>query len=110
LRPSLRLKLLFHEQRVEDAMARHGKPEIFNTDQGSQFTGQAFTGVLTENAIAISMDGKGTWRDNVCSSSGPGAASNTRRSICAPTTTSARLALQSVAIWTSITQDDRTQP
>ena len=46
-------------------MARHGELEIFNTDQGSQFAGQAFTGVLADNGIAISMDGKGAWRDNV---------------------------------------------
>ena len=46
-------------------MARHGKPDIFNTDQGSQFTGSAFTGVLANHDIAISMDGKGAWRDNV---------------------------------------------
>ena len=46
-------------------MARHGKPEIFNTDQGSQFTGAAFTSLLANNGIAISMDGKGAWRDNV---------------------------------------------
>src|SRR5262245_27365042 len=51
-------------QTLEDALARHGKPEIFNTDQGSQFTGAAFTGVLIRNAIAISMDGKDAWRDN----------------------------------------------
>ena len=44
--------------------AKHGKPEIFNTDQGSQFTSEAFTGVLTKNGVAISMDGKGLWRDN----------------------------------------------
>ena len=50
---------------LEDALARHGKPEIFNTDQGSQFTGAAFTGVLIENGIAVSMDGKGAWWDNV---------------------------------------------
>ena len=50
---------------VEDALARHGRPEIFNTDQGSQFTSAAFTGLLLENAIAISMDGRGSWRDNV---------------------------------------------
>src|SRR6185437_7033996 len=49
----------------EDALARYVKPEILNTDQGSQFTGAAFTGVLIENEIAISMDGKGAWRDNV---------------------------------------------
>jgi putative transposase len=50
---------------VEDALAKHGCPQIFNTDQGSQFTGAEFTGVLTDNAISISMDGKGAWRDNV---------------------------------------------
>jgi putative transposase len=47
------------------ALAKHGKPEIFNMDQGSQFTSEAFTGLLTKNAIAISMEGKGSWRDNV---------------------------------------------
>ena len=46
-------------------MARHGKPAVFNTDQGSQFTGAAFTGVLVKAGIAISMDGSGAWRDNV---------------------------------------------
>ena len=50
---------------VEEAMEHHGKPEIMNTDQGSQFTSQAFTGLLTDNGILISMDGKGAWRDNV---------------------------------------------
>jgi putative transposase len=50
---------------LEDALARYGKPGIFNTDQGSQFSGTAFTGVLIKNEIAISMDGKGAWRDNV---------------------------------------------
>jgi putative transposase len=50
---------------LEEALARHGKPEIFNTDQGSQFTGTEFTDVLVKNNIAISMDGKGAWRDNV---------------------------------------------
>lgn len=42
-----------------------GKPRIFNTDQGSQFTSAAFTGLLLSHGIAISMDGKGAWRDNV---------------------------------------------
>ena len=46
-------------------MARYGQPEIFNTDQGSQFTSAEFTGVLKEKGIQISMDGKGCWRDNV---------------------------------------------
>jgi putative transposase len=43
----------------------HGRPEIFNSDQGSQFTSDAFTDVLITKGIAISMDGKGSWRDNV---------------------------------------------
>jgi putative transposase len=46
-------------------LAKYGRPEIFNTDQGSQFTSAAFTRLLLENAIAISMDGRGSWRDNV---------------------------------------------
>ncbi len=50
---------------VEEAIARHGAPEILNTDQGSQFTSQAFTGLIKQHGIAISMDGKGCWRDNV---------------------------------------------
>ena len=50
---------------VEEAMANYGTPEIINTDQGSQFTSQAFTGLLKENGVRISMDGKGAWRDNV---------------------------------------------
>ncbi|WP_236728644.1 IS3 family transposase [Methylobacterium sp. WSM2598] len=50
---------------LEEALARHGRPEIFNTDQGSQFTSHAFTRVLREAGIAISMDGRGAWRDNV---------------------------------------------
>ena len=50
---------------LEEAISTYGKPAIFNTDQGSQFTGTAFTGVLIKNDIAISMDGKGAWRDNV---------------------------------------------
>ena len=50
---------------VEEAMDRYGLPEIFNTDQGSQFTSTEFTGLLMLNGIRISMDGKGCWRDNV---------------------------------------------
>jgi putative transposase len=49
---------------VEQALARYGKPEIFNPDQGSQFTSADFIALLWENAIAISMDGRGAWRDN----------------------------------------------
>ena len=50
---------------LEEALSRNEKPEIFNTDQGSQFTSEAFTGRLKEEGIKISMDGKGRWRDNV---------------------------------------------
>ena len=50
---------------VEEPPARYGKPEIFNSDQGSQFTSHDFTKVLLERKIRISMDGKGAWRDNV---------------------------------------------
>jgi putative transposase len=64
-RVSITLEADFCIEAVEEAMARYGKPDIFNTDQGSQFTSAAFTGLLTDNAIAISMDGKGSWRDNV---------------------------------------------
>jgi putative transposase len=64
-RLSITMEAAFCVETLEDALARHGKPEIFNTDQGSQFTGAAFTGVLVKNDIAISMDGKGAWRDNV---------------------------------------------
>jgi hypothetical protein len=55
----------FCVETLKVAMARHGKPDIFNTDQGSQFTGSAFTSVLATNGITICMDGKGAWRDNV---------------------------------------------
>src|SRR5258708_16523949 len=64
-RLSITMEAAFCVAALEDALARHGKPDIFNTDQGSQVTGAAFTGVLTNNDIAISMDGQGAWRDNV---------------------------------------------
>ena len=58
-------KPTFCIEALEEALARHGRPEIFNTDQGRQFTSAEFTGVLLKAGIAISMDGKGSWRDNV---------------------------------------------
>jgi putative transposase len=64
-RVSITMEVEFCLEAVEEALARHGKPEIFNTDQGSQFTSQDFTGLLLDNVIAISMDGRGAWRDNV---------------------------------------------
>jgi putative transposase len=64
-RVSITMEAAFCVETLEEALALHGKPEIFNTDQGSQFTSQLFTGVLAANGVAISMDGKGSWRDNV---------------------------------------------
>ena len=64
-RVSITMEVEFCLDAVEEALAKHGRPEIFNTDQGSQFTSVDFTGLLLDNAIAISMDGRGAWRDNV---------------------------------------------
>jgi putative transposase len=64
-RLSITMEAAFCIEALEEALGRHGKPDIFNTDQGSQFTSEAFTGVLARNDVKISMDGKGAWRDNV---------------------------------------------
>jgi putative transposase len=64
-RVSITMEVDFCLEVVEEAIARHGKPQIFNTDQGSQFTSAAFTGLLADNGVRVSMDGKGAWRDNV---------------------------------------------
>ena len=62
---SITMEAAFCVETLEDALAKHGKPVIFNTDQGSQFTCPAFTSVLARHDVKISMDGKGAWRDNV---------------------------------------------
>ena len=64
-RLSITMDTAFCLDAVEEAIARYGRPDIFNTDQGSQFTSASFTGLLVQHKIAISMDGKGAWRDNV---------------------------------------------
>lgn len=64
-RVSITMETAFCVEAVEEALERHGAPAVFNTDQGSQFTSEAFTSVLKQRSIAISMDGKGAWRDNV---------------------------------------------
>ena len=64
-RLSISMDTEFCTDAVEEAITRYGTPEIFNTDQGSQFTSAAFTGLLMRHGIRISMDGKGCWRDNV---------------------------------------------
>lgn len=55
----------FCSEALEEAIETYGTPEIFNTDQGSQFTSDKFTGILVKNNIRISMDGQGRWRGNV---------------------------------------------
>ena len=64
-RVSITMETDFCVAALEEAIARHGKPEIMNTDQGSQFTSLEFTDTLRRHGIAISMDGRGCWRDNV---------------------------------------------
>jgi putative transposase len=64
-RVSITLDSAFCLAAVEEAIARYGRPTIFNTDQGAQFTSADFTGLLKDHGIAISMDGKGCWRDNI---------------------------------------------
>ena len=64
-RLSISLDTSFCIEAVEEALSKNEKPKIFNTDQGSQFTSNAFVGMLEKNGIKVSMDGKGRWRDNV---------------------------------------------
>ncbi len=64
-RLSITMDISFCLEALEEALLKNGKPEIFNTDQGSQFTSEAFTSVLKREGIRISMDGRGRWRDNV---------------------------------------------
>ena len=64
-RISITLETGFCIEALQEALELHGKPEIFNTDQSSQFTSSDFIEVLQRHEISISMDGKGAWRDNV---------------------------------------------
>ena len=64
-RVSITLDSAFCIAALEEAIARYGRPTIMNTDQGAQFTSAAFTGVLLDQGIRISMDGRGCWRDNI---------------------------------------------
>ena len=64
-RLSITMTVDFSLEAVEEALSKYGKPDIFNTDQGSQFTSGDFVGLLVAIRIEISMDGKGSWRDNV---------------------------------------------
>lgn len=78
----------FCVEAVQEAISRYGPPEIFNTDQGCQFTSQEFTGLLQTHGIQISMDGTGRWRDNVFVER-LWRSLNMKRSICTPTRLSA---------------------
>ncbi|RVT46680.1 IS3 family transposase, partial [Acinetobacter indicus] len=64
-RVSISMEVDFCISALNEAIEKYGSPEIFNTDQGSQFTSDAFIDVLKSNGIQISMDGKGRWIDNV---------------------------------------------
>ena len=64
-RVSITLDVQFCLEAVEEALARYGSPDIMNTDQGSQFTNDAFTGFIKAHRIRLSMDGRGAWRDNI---------------------------------------------
>src|SRR5215216_4589429 len=88
-RVSITMEAAFCVETLEDAMARHGKSDIFNTDQGSQFTGSAFTDVLASNGMRSAWSARAPG-ETTSSSSGCGAPSNTRRCICGPTTASAK--------------------
>lgn len=64
-RVSISMDVSFCVEALQEALAKYGQPEIFNSDQGSQFTAEAFTDPLRALGVQISMDGKGAWRDNV---------------------------------------------
>ena len=64
-RLSITMEAAFCVETLEEALARHGRPEVFNTDQGAQFTSEAFTAVLRSHGVKISMDGKGRCMDNI---------------------------------------------
>ena len=64
-RVSITMEADFCVEALQEALTKHGSPQILNTDQASQFTSFDFTDVLIRNTVAISMDGKGAWRDNV---------------------------------------------
>ena len=103
-RVSITLEADFCIEAVEEALARHGAPEIFNTDQGSQFTSTDFINVLASRKIKISMDGKGRGATTF-SWSASGEPSNTKRFTCGPTPASRKPAPGSAAILASTTAD-----
>ena len=105
-RLSITMDAAFCVGTLEDALARHGKPDIFNTDQGSQLPGRPSPARSPTTALRSAWTAKAPG-GTTCSSSGYGAASNTRRCTCEPTTACPRPAHRSAAIWTSTTVADR---
>ena len=88
-RVSISMDASFCVEALQEAFSKYGQPEIFNSDQGSQFTSEEFTEALKERGVAISMDGKGAWRDNIFLERFWWS-SNTERLTSTPTTRSAR--------------------
>lgn len=103
-RVSIAMDTAFCLEAVEEAIHRYGAPAIFNTDQGSQFTSAAFTGLLKGHGISISMDGKGAAGATTCWSSGCGSRSSMRRFTSMPTNPSHRPRLASTGTSPSTTR------
>ena len=101
-RLSITMEASFCVEALEDALARHGKPDIFNTDQGSQFTGRPSPACSPTTASRSAWTARAHGGTTYLSS-GSGAASNTRRCTCEPMKASARRAARSADISTSIT-------
>ena len=64
-RVSISMDASFCVKALQEAISKYGQPEIFNSDQGSQFTSEAFTEALKARGVTISMDGRGAWRENI---------------------------------------------
>ena len=86
---SITMDVSFCLEALDEAIRMYGRPEIFNTDQGSQFTSEAFTGRLRKKASRSAWTGRGAGV-TTCSLNASGARSNTKKSICTPTTRSAK--------------------
>jgi len=105
-RLSITVDAAFCVETLEDALARHGRPDIFNTDQGSQSPRRPSPACSPATALRSAWTARAPGA-TTCSSSGCGAASNTRRSICEPTTVCPRPAPRSAVTWTSTMAGDR---
>jgi putative transposase len=95
---------------LKEALANHGTPEIFNTDQASQFTSSDWIDAVIDAKIKIRMDGKGAWRDNRMIERLCGGPSNTNASICTPLRQAQRRRLASESGWPTTTSSARIRP